>query len=66
MLGILCACQQSKSTEATNASKAGGELDRSSLPIKEPDAPFDTTLDARNAKAPARFEVRPRQKHRML
>jgi arylsulfatase len=28
------------------------------LPIKEPDFPEETTLDARDAKAPARFEVK--------
>jgi len=32
--------------------------DRTVLPIKEPSYPNDTTLDARNAKAPARFEVK--------
>ncbi len=33
-------------------------LDRSVLPIKEPSYPVVTELDARNAKAPARFEVK--------
>ena len=35
-----------------------GGLDRSVLPIKEPTYPAITELDARNAKAPARFEVK--------
>jgi len=34
-----------------------GTLDRSVLPIKEPTYPAITELDARNAKAPARFQV---------
>jgi arylsulfatase A-like enzyme len=33
-------------------------LDRSVLPIKEPSYPIVTELDARNAKAPARFNVK--------
>lgn len=34
-------------------------FDRTSLPIAEPDYPLSTILDARNAKAPPRFEVKP-------
>ena len=34
------------------------KLDRSSLPIPEPDHPRSTILDARDAKAPPRFEVK--------
>jgi hypothetical protein len=45
---------------------ASGDLDRTVLPIKEPSYPEDTTLDARDAKAPARFEIKARLKHRML
>ena len=37
---------------------ASGEFDRTVLPIKEPYYPAQTELDARNAKAPARFEVK--------
>jgi len=33
-------------------------LDRTNLPIKEPDYPAITEVDARNAKAPPRFEVK--------
>ena len=45
---------------ATAASNAafGQELDRTSLPIQEPKRQTYTELDARNAKAPPRFEVK--------
>ena len=33
-------------------------IDRTSLPIAEPDYPHETELDARKAKAPPRFEVK--------
>ena len=36
----------------------GQELDRSTLPIKEPKRQTYTELDVRNATAPARFEVK--------
>ncbi len=49
-------CQQSQQ-KSENPSNTSGELDRTSLPIREPSYPEDTTLDARNAKAPARFGV---------
>jgi arylsulfatase len=52
-----CNEQQTK-TETTEPVTASGEPDRTVLPIKEPSYPDDTTLDARNAKAPARFEVK--------
>jgi|KBSMisStandDraft_5_1062788.scaffolds.fasta_scaffold04597_5 arylsulfatase len=58
MVCLLSSCQQPKSADAKPAAGSPGELDRTSLPIKEPDYPFDTTLDARNAKAPARFEIK--------
>lgn len=54
---LSCNQPQTKS-EATETATAVGELDRTALPIKEPSYPNDTTLDARNAKAPARFEVK--------
>jgi arylsulfatase len=53
--------QQAKNENATTASESSLDadgLDRTSLPIKEPNYANDTTLDARNAKAPARFEVK--------
>jgi len=40
------------------SSGTAAPLDRSTLPIKEPTYPAITELDARNAKAPARFEVK--------
>jgi len=40
------------------AATAPGALDRTVLPIPEPTHPAITTLDVRNAKAPARFEVK--------
>lgn len=36
---------------------AAGEIDRTVLPVPEPEPPVIDTLDARDAKAPARFEV---------
>ena len=39
------------------ATDAGG-VDRTTLPIAEPNYPKETQLDARNAKAPPRFEVK--------
>jgi arylsulfatase len=41
-----------------SASHAADTLDRTALPIREPKPPAITTLDARDAKAPPRFEVK--------
>ena len=46
-------------TSQALAQASAPKLDRTSLPIKEPDYPHSTVLDARNAKAPPRFEVKP-------
>ena len=56
----LSGCKQSN---PANVSKAGsGGIDRTILPVKEPvNAPI-TELDARNAKAPSRFEVKAPEK----
>jgi arylsulfatase A-like enzyme len=45
---------------ATQALSQAGkdELDRTTLPIPEPNYPHSTVLDARDAKAPPRFEVK--------
>lgn len=43
---------------AAQEKAAAGTLDRTVLPIPEPKVPFSTVLDARNAKAPPRFEVK--------
>src|SRR6187399_3248196 len=56
-LSVSCNQQQTNSA-TTEANTASGDLDRTVLPIKEPNYPEETTLDARNAKAPARFEVK--------
>jgi arylsulfatase A-like enzyme len=37
---------------------AAGTMDRTVLPIPEPNIPHSTVLDARNAKAPPRFQVK--------
>src|SRR4030095_14869886 len=50
--------QQQTQSETTEVNTASGDLDRTVLPIKEPSYPEDTTLDARNATAPARFEIK--------
>jgi arylsulfatase len=46
---------------STPASPGAGGLDRTVLPIAEPSYPTITELDARNAVAPPRFEVKPPQ-----
>src|SRR5438874_8306656 len=46
--------QQSMALGATDSSS----LDRTVLPVKEPTYPESTVLDARDAKAPPRFEVK--------
>ncbi len=43
---------------ATREASAADELDRTVLPIPEPATPTITTLDARDAKAPPRFQVK--------
>ena len=58
VLLVSCAPKQ----EGRQASGTPGALDRSVLPIKEPTFPAITELDARNAKAPARFEVKAPEK----
>jgi len=58
-LCFLVSCSdQKQETAATAETTTNGDIDRTVLPIKEPSYPEDTTLDARNAKAPARFEVK--------
>jgi len=53
-LVILCAAFSSLAMAQTRDYK----LDRTVLPIPEPQPPTITELDARNAKAPPRFEVK--------
>lgn len=52
----LLSCNQPKPDTTAAASEPSG-IDRTILPIKEPADPSITELDARNAKAPARFQV---------
>ncbi|MEX2316013.1 MAG: sulfatase-like hydrolase/transferase, partial [Pirellulales bacterium] len=61
VLGLLltfsAGCGQSQK-EVSEPTGAGAGLDRTVLPIHEPKLAPITTLDARNAKAPPRFEVK--------
>ena len=45
-------------TVGGRSQKDGAKLDRTVLPVPEPTYPESTELDARNAKAPPRFEVK--------
>ena len=54
MVGLLCLVVATASTFAQAADK----LDRTVLPIAEPTYPHSTVLDAREAKAPQRFEIK--------
>ncbi|HET6541096.1 MAG TPA: arylsulfatase [Chryseolinea sp.] len=55
---LFCASCETKKQEQTPPTTTGqSAMDRSILPIKEPTYPAVTELDARKAKAPARFEV---------
>jgi arylsulfatase len=51
---LLQSCTSTEEEQKTT----GNGLDRTVLPIKEPTYPNETTLDARDAKAPTRFEVK--------
>jgi len=59
-LTALAACAPPAADQNKNSVAEG--LDRTVLPIREPSYPADTTLDARNGKAPARFEVKAPEK----
>jgi len=61
LLGACFACT-SPGKDHSAGLKVSGEPDRTVLPIREPDYPFDTTLDARNAKAPTLFSVKAPEK----
>jgi arylsulfatase A-like enzyme len=52
-------CNQPQTqSDTTEANTSPDDLDRTVLPIREPSYAEDTTLDARDAKAPVRFEVK--------
>jgi arylsulfatase len=59
---VACGSSQAPVTGApaatAGAAAAPGQPDRTILPIPEPDIPKSTVLDARDAKAPPRFEVK--------
>jgi arylsulfatase A-like enzyme len=50
--------KEAPAKEAIAPIEAEGEVDRTVLPIPEPDPPLYTELDVRNATPPARFEVK--------
>jgi len=60
VLAFCCGCQQPAPKDDTVASSTTSSdgLDRTSLPVKEPVAETFNELDARNVKAPPRFEVK--------
>ncbi len=56
---VIFSCNQAKQKDnSVTAIATTTDLDRTVLPIKEPTYPAQTELDARNSKAPARFEVK--------
>ena len=59
LCGILVcmSCETKKQEPASAIATGQSGIDRSILPVKEPTYPAITELDARNAKAPARFDV---------
>jgi arylsulfatase len=56
---VVAGCQQKAGSPKVAAPAAGGAMDRTTLPIHEPVTAPITVLDAREAKAPPRFEVKP-------
>src|SRR5436190_11449544 len=59
MLAALCLVLGSTALASpASAQAADYKLDRTKLPIAEPDYPLSTVLDARDAKAPPRFEIK--------
>jgi arylsulfatase A-like enzyme len=56
-LAVAVACSVPAPQAGSSARMSIGEVDRTVLPIHEPPAPSISTLDARDAQAPPRFEV---------
>src|SRR5688572_8846977 len=56
------ACKQSQQEPAVANNQSASQLDRTILPIKEPIPESISELDARNAQAPPRFEVKAPEK----
>ena len=59
---ILFSCNQKNTEQKITSSAINDRIDRTVLPVKEPKYPAITELDARNAKPPARFEVKAPEK----
>src|SRR5262245_58349006 len=58
LLGWLAAGRPAPDVHAQDKLSTADKLDRTVLPIPEPTYPHSDVLDARNAKAPPRFEVK--------
>jgi arylsulfatase A-like enzyme len=58
MTVIIFGCTQPANTETVASNTDSGKLDRTVLPIVEPKRQSYKELDARNAKAPSRWEVK--------
>jgi arylsulfatase len=61
-VAVAVGCNQQQEAEKPGPLASSGGMDRSVLPIKEPAYPAIRELDARNAKAPTRFEVKAPEK----
>ncbi|RPH53748.1 MAG: arylsulfatase, partial [Lysobacterales bacterium] len=57
-IGVVACRESAPPAPAAAQRRAAGDYDRTVLPIAEPKPPTYTELDARNAKPPARFEVK--------
>jgi arylsulfatase A-like enzyme len=58
LTGVIYACSPKQEDQSQAAASVSGGLDRTVLPIREPSYANDTVFDARNGKAPDRFEVK--------
>ena len=58
-IAVAAGCGTPPPAETARPASAPGAIDRTVLPVHEPDYPHETALDARDAKAPPRFEVKP-------
>ena len=58
LAGFTITSERTPRAHAQQPAAAAAKLDRTVLPIPEPDIPHSTVLDARNAKPPARFQVK--------
>jgi arylsulfatase len=58
VVACVVACNPAPPAPSATPATNGGAIDRTILPIAEPTPPKFTELDARNAKAPPRFEVK--------